>query len=253
MTSLDHHAVHRTDSADPVLLAAAARAVLSCPAGVNLVVDGVDDVLGDLVDPETGDRGELGMQDLGGVPTFSCPVGARLVDAAMLDRRALLTLESGLGRAGSAERTASLTLGGRLERRGRTRCECCAEDRETVVLVVDVVVLTRPHLGGGQVRVPVAHFRSADHVLNRGYLQRSVEHANLCHQDELRRAVSTTTGTRLAEVVGVSLTDLSPAGVEVQWVDLDGSHRRRLTFPRPATTTDELGEALRRELHAGLC
>jgi hypothetical protein len=249
MTSVDHRTA--VGSLDPVLLAAAARSVLACPAGVNLVVDGVDDVLGDLGDTTEGGLGELGMQDLGGVPTFSCPVAARLVDAARLGRRALLTVESGLGRPGSAERGTVLTLGGRLERRGREDCECCAEARETVVLVVDVVVLAPA--GGEQRRVPVAHFRSEDHLLNGGFLQRSVEHANRCHQDELRRAVSTTTGTRLGEVVGVGLADLSPDGVEVQWVDLDGAHRRRLTFRRPATTTEELGEALRRELHAGLC
>lgn len=249
MTSLDQH----TATGDPALLAAAARSVLACPAGVNLVVDGVDDVLGDLGDPDTGGAGELGMQDLAGVPTFSCPPGTRLVDAAGLGRRALLTLESGLGRASSTERDAVLTLGGRLERRGRDTCECCSEVRETVVLVVDVVVLTRPERSADQVRVPVAHFRSEEHVLNRGYLQRSTEHANLCHQDELRRAVASTTATRLAEVVGVSLVDLSPTGVDVQWVDLEGSHRRRLDFPRTAATTDELGDLLRSELHAGLC
>ncbi|MDO9458098.1 hypothetical protein [Nocardioides sp.] len=248
MTSLDHH----TSTGDPVLLAAAARSVLACPAGVNLVVDGVDDVLGDLGDPDTGGAGELGMQDIEGVPTFSAPTGTRLVGAAALGRRALLTLESGLGRAASLERDAVLTLGGRLERRGEVSCECCNEVRETVVMVVDVVVLTLPQ-GFDQVRVSVDHFRSPDHVLNRGYLQRSTEHANLCHQDELRRAVSGTTGTRLAEVVGVSLTELAADGVEVQWVDLEGSHRRRLTFPRPATSTDELGDLLRSELHAGLC
>jgi hypothetical protein len=249
MTALDHH----TTAGDPHLLAAAARSVLACPAGVNLVVDGVDDVLGDLGDPGDGGRGELGMQDIGGVPTFSCPTGTRLVDAAAIGRRALLTLESGLGRASSTDRDAVLTLGGRLERRGRDACECCAEERETVVLVVDVVVLARPQATAEQVRVQVDAFRSAAHVLNRGYLQRSTEHANLCHQDELRRAVATTTGTRLAEVVGVSLGELSPSGVEVQWVDLEGAHRRRLDFPRTATSTDELGDLLRSELHAGLC
>lgn len=249
MTSLDHHAGAVTGA--PGLLASTARAVLACPAGVNLVVDGVDDVLGDLGDPATGAAGELGMQDLGGVPTFSCPTGTRLVDAARLRRRALLTLESGLGRDSSLDRSVVLGLGGRLEARGQESCECCHELRETLVLVVDVVVLTRPD--GEQVRVPVDAFASAEHALNRGFLQRSVEHANLCHQLELRRAVSTTTRTRLADVVGVSLTDLSPTGVEVQWVDRDGAHRNRLTFPRPATSTDELGELLRSELHAGLC
>ena len=250
MTSLDHRTAATTG--DPTRLAAAARAVLSCPAGVNLVVDGVDDVLGDLGDPGSGGAGELGMQDLGGVPTFSAPVGTRLVDAAQRGRRALLTLESGLGRLASHDRDAMLTLGGRLASQGRESCECCSEVRETIVLVVDVVVLTLPH-GDGQVRVPLDAFGSAEHVLNRGYLQRSTEHANLCHQAELRRAVSTTTGTRLAEVVGVSLTDLSAHGVEVQWVDLEGAHRRLLVFPRTATSTDDLGDLLRSELHAGLC
>jgi hypothetical protein len=249
MTSLDHHSPATTG--DPTHLAAAARAVLACPAGVNLVVDGVDDVLGDLGDPEAGGAGELGMQDLGGVPTFSAPVGTRLVDAAHRGRRALLTLESGLGRPASDDRGAVLTLGGRLASQGREACECC-QVRETVVLVVDVVVLAHPH-GPEQVRVPVEDFGATVHALNRGYLQRSAEHANQCHQLELRRAVATTTDTRLAEVVGVSLTDLTPRGVEVQWVDLDGSHRRRLTFPRTATSTDELGDLLRSELHAGLC
>lgn len=249
MTSLDQH----TSTGDPALLAAAARAVLACPAAVNLVVDGVDDVLGDLGDPTEGGRGELGMQDIAGVPTFSCPTGTRLVGAAAVGRRALLTLESGLGHASSADRDAVLTLGGRLERQGQETCECCTEVRETVVLVVDVVVLSRPQRGGDQVRVPLDHFGSTAHVLNRGYLQRSTEHANLCHQDELRRAVSTTTGTRLAEVVGVALTGLSSTGVEIQWVDVTGAHHSRLRFPRAATSTDELGDLLRSELHAGLC
>lgn len=249
MTSVDHH----TSTGDPTLLAAAARSVLACPAGVNLVVDGVDDVLGDLGDPQTGGAGELGMRDLGGVPTFSCPPGTRLVEAAAVRRRALLTLESGLGPTSSSDRDAVLTLGGHLELSGQEACECCSEVRETVVLVVDVVVLTRPQRHGDQVRVAVEQFGSPHLVLNRGYLQRSAEHANLCHQDELRRAVASTTGTRLAEVVGVSLTDLSPAGVEVQWVDPEGSHRRHLAFPRVATSTDDLGDLLRSQLHAGLC
>lgn len=246
MTSLDHH----TATGDPAALAAVARAVLACPAGVNLVVDGVDDVLGDLGDPTTGGAGELGMQDLAGVPTFSAPTGTRLVEAARRGRRALLTLESGLGARASHERDVVLTLGGRLASRGQDSCECCQEVREVVELVVDVVVLTRGH---DQVRVPVGPFGADVHVLNRGYLQRSTEHANLCHQVELRRAVATTTGTRLAEVVGVALADLSPEGVEVRWVDLDGAHARRLAFPHAARTPDELGDLLRSELHAGLC
>ena len=247
MTSVDR----RTTAAHaPGSIAGTARSILSCPAGVNLVVDGVDDVLADI----TGDgTGELGMQDLAGVPTFSCPLGTRLVRAAGERRRALLTLESGLGRPGSPDRDVVLTVGGRLESRGRETCECCTESRETVELVVDLVVLSGVGHIDDPVRVPLHEFRAGAHRLNRGYLQRSTEHANLCHQDELRRAVSTTTGTRLGDVIGVALVDLDAAGVGVQWVDVEGSHQQVLAFPQVATTTDELGELLRDQLHAGLC
>jgi hypothetical protein len=104
-----------------------------------------------------------------------------------------------------------------------------------------------------QDRVPLDHFRSPEHHLNRGFLQRAGEHANACHQEELRRAVSTIIGTRLSEVVGVTLTGLMPDQVEVQWVDLRGSHSRVLEFPCAARNAEELGELLRRGLHAGLC
>jgi hypothetical protein len=46
----------------------------------------------------------------------------------------------------------------------------------------------------------------------------------------------------MKEVVGVTLTALTPRGVEVQWVDLTGAHRTTVTFPRPATDVAELGE-----------
>jgi hypothetical protein len=230
--------------------AATARSILACPQAVNLVVDGVDDVLADLRGP--GGAGELGLQDHAGVPTFSCPSGTRLVAAATERRRALLTLESGLGAPGSPERGLTLTLGGRLESQGRERCECCEETREVLVLVVDLVVLS-PDAGGAPLRVPVEDFADTALVLNRGYLQRSVEHANRCHQDELRRAVATATGTAVSRIIGVALTGLSTGGVEVQWVDPDGSHVRPIRFAHHAASPDDLGDLLRRHLHAGLC
>jgi hypothetical protein len=231
---------------DPMTLAAAARSVLSCPSSVHLVVDGVADVASD----------DLCMQDLDGTPTFSCLPGADLGRAAGRRASALLTLESGLGRPGAPERAATLTLAGTLWTEKREDCDCCGEAREIVTMRLSFALLAH-HLGPGrpeqQFRVPLDQFRSPAHRLNRGYLQRSVEHANQCHQEELRRAVATTSGTRLSQVVGVSLADLRPDRVEVQWVDLVGAHTRMLTFPRPATSTKELGDLLRRELHAGLC
>lgn len=230
-------------------LAAAARSILACPADVHLVVDGVDDVTAGLGDAH------LEMQDHGGRPLFACPADAALAIAATDGRGALLTLHSGLGRAGSPDREATLTLSGRLEATGLEECECCTEIRMRVLLRLDFALLSRAGQGPGEarIRVPLAAFASAAHDLNRGFLQRSVEHANRCHQDELRRAIASRTGTRLGDVVGVHLTGLRPDGVVLQWVDTTGSRESRLAFPRPARSTSDLGELLREELHAGLC
>lgn len=232
--------------ADERRLATAARSVLACPAEVHLVVDGVDDVLADGAD--------LGMQDLDGVPTFSCAAGSALALAARGRRSALVTLESGLGLPGSPDRDARLTLTGRLEWRGRAECPCCTEPREVVELVVNVVLLGREGAPRGtQVRVPVEHFAAPGQSLNRGFLQRSVEHANGAHQQELRQAVATRTGTRLTDVVGASLADLDATGLDITWVDPEGAHLTHLDFPRPARDPHDLADLLRATLHAGLC
>lgn len=240
-----------TGRADVRRLAAAARSILACPADVRLVVDGIDDVTDGLAEAH------LEMQDQSGVPVFSCPADAALAVAATDRRGALLTLRSGLGRPGSADREATLTLSGRLEASGLEECHRCTEVRMRITLQLDFAVLAREAAGlapdEARLRVPLQAFSSRDHDLNRGFLQRSVEHANHCHQDELRRAVAHRSATRLGEVVGVHLTELRPEGVVLQWVDLTGSHEATLRFPRAATSTTDLGELLRSELHAGLC
>lgn len=230
----------------PLRVAAAARSILACPSSVQLVVDGVDDVLAGTDD--------VGMQDLAGAPTFSCVPDTDLAHAAARGARALLTLHSGLGAMGSPDREATLTLAGTLHTTAREHCECCGQVRDVITLHLTFALLTRTdgHLEQ-QDRVPLADFHSPALGLNRGYLQRSVEHANRCHQEGLRQAVATTTGTWLAQVVGVTLVDLSAQGVGVQWVDLTGSHSRTLTFARPAGDADELGELLRSTLQTGLC
>lgn len=236
-----------TGTVTPSEVAGTARSILACPAEATLVVDGVDDVLAGMDD--------LGMRDVGGQPTFSCLADTPLAEAARARRSALLTLESALGQAGSPEREITLTLSGRLETRGQADCECCGETRDVVAMDLNFALLARSREDrpAQQLRVSLEHFRSPEHELNRGFLQRSVEHANACHQEELRRAVSTATGTRHAEVVGVTLTSLMPHQVEVQWVDLSGAHSHVCLFPRPARTAEELGDLLRHTLHAGLC
>ena len=245
--TLDPGTPIETTRRDAHRLAAAARSILACPRDVQLVVDGLDDVTAGLDD----DR--LEMQDRGGVPVFTCPAGSALALAAADRRGALLTLGSGLGADGSPDRDAALTLSGRLEAAGLEQCECCDETRLRVTLHLDFALLTRTGADAVRLRVPLAAFTSPGHDLNRGFLQRSTEHANLCHQAELRRAVATLTRARLGDVVGVHLADLRPDGVTLQWVDSTGGHRSRLRFPRPARTAHELGELLRTELHAGLC
>jgi hypothetical protein len=232
---------------DPRQLAAAARSILSCPADVTLVVDGVDDLL--------ADRDELAMSDDDGRPTLVCPSDSPLADAAAGCRSALLTVASGLGPVGSGSRNAKLTLAGRLSVDGHDACECCGEPRTQVSMVLNFVLLSRLPDDGRerQYRVPLEHFGSADHRLNRGFLQRSVEHANQCHQEELRRAVAMTTGTRMVDIAGVRLGSLLPHQVEITWIDPEGARSRTVHFGRTARSTEELGELLRERLHAGLC
>lgn len=228
-------------------IAAAARSILACPAGVDLVVDGLDASYADVELREDRDR-----------PLLSCPAGAPLAMAAAERRGAVLTVTSGVGRPGAPERDAIVTLSGRLDAVALDECRCCDEVRVQVALHLDLVLLARAGLlarspEAPRLRVPLPAFTSAEHDLNRGFLQRSAEHADLCHQEELRRAIATRTQTRLGDVIGVQLADLRPDGVTLRWVDASGAHAAELRFARAAADAEELGELLRAELHAGLC
>ena len=233
-------------------IAAAARSILSCPQDVQLVVDGIDDPAGGL------DQSGLEMQDHDGRPVLSCPAGSVLAMAAADHRGAVLTVSSGLGADGSPDREARLCLSGRLQAMGVEQCECCDEIRMRIGIDLDFILLDQTSAPADapeetRVRVPIPAFISHHHDLNRGFLQRSAEHANQCHQDELRHAVSTLTHTRLGDVLGVQLSSLRADGVELTWVDTSGAHRADLHFPRPASNTHELGDFLRAQLHSGIC
>ena len=216
------------------------------------MVEGVVDVL--------EGAGALGVEDVDGEPTFACLPESALARAAGARSSALLILTSGLGATGSGERATTLTFAGRLERRGRQDCPCCTEVRDVVALDLTFVLLSRPPSGPGagrrpeqQLRGPLEHFRSPEHVLNRGYFRRAVEHANQCHQPELRRAVSRRTGTPYDDIAAVALADLHRDRVEVRWVDPTGAHHAVRPFGQPARTAEELGRRLRRELDTRLC
>ncbi len=103
------------------------------------------------------------------------------------------------------------------------------------------------------VPVEVAQFRDRRHVLNPGYLQRTVEHANDAHEAELRTAIATTVGIPLGSMLAAALVSVDPQGAEVAWLDEAGAHPHRIDFTRAVTSPQELGAALRSHLHAGLC
>lgn len=213
----------------PHPLAGDARSILACPASASLVVEGEPNAFED----------RLELCDDGGTPALYCPPDSPVARAAARRSSALLTLTSGLGPRGGPDRADTLTLGGRLE----------PTHGEAIVLHLNFVLLARDDR---QHKIPLADFRSPAYRMNRGHLQRSTEHANECHQEELRHAVSLGTGTRPVEILGVQISGLSPESVEVQWVDEQGAHQQVLRFPRPARDIADLGELLRRGLYAGL-
>lgn len=223
-----------------------ARSILACPAAVDLVVDGY---------PHVGADSELGMRDQEGTPTFWCRPGSLMARAAQARCGALVTFASAVGAEGSPERGATLTVTGRLSTQGTEACTCCGELRLDVALDLDFVLLahTAGERAGQQARVPLRAFRSPEHTLNRGYLQRSMEHANDCHREELAQVVGRTTGREAEQLLDASLSDLTVHGAELTWIDVDGAHRTSLWFSRPARTTEELALLLRHELHAGIC
>ncbi|NPC98363.1 hypothetical protein [Nocardioides sp. zg-DK7169] len=230
---------------DPEHDAARARSVLACPAAVTLAIEGRSGSVGDST------VAGLGVDDRHGTPTFHCPAGSALAGAAARGARATITVSSGLGAPGSAERATRLLVSGRLAVRASGSCGCCAESRETVVLAPEAVLLA--HAGGPAVDVALASFRSPDHELNAGYLQRVARHLAEDHQAELRRTVAAATATPLEEVLGVGLSELTREGVAVGWVDRQGAHLSTLRFPRPARGSAELHAMLRHELDAGPC
>lgn len=229
---------------DPYAVAARARAVLACPAAVELLRGGL---------PVELDEEVLGLSDDGGRPTLACPEDSSLLTAAARREVVSIHLVSGVGAArgpAPADRADQLHLTGRLVLGGTDGCSGCPEAHRVVVLEPSAVVLT---VHGRATPVPVGDFLAEEHVLNRGYLQRAVEHANACHGDELRRAASRRSGLPLPRLLAASLGALTPAGVELRWLDVEGAHVERLRFAPPAATPAELGELLRHHLDGGVC
>lgn len=220
-----------------------ARSILACCTDAALTVDRF---------PAAGDDQDLGLRDVDGVPTFSCRSWAVLAQAGQARSRALVTLSSGLGPEDGPDRGHTLTVTGALRPGLVEDCRCCGERRHAIHLEVELVVLTRAD-GSPQVTVPPHEFLDPGLRLNRGHLQRALEHANDCHADNLRDVVVRRTATLDEELLDARMTSLTTRGVELSWIDLAGAHRATMPFSRRARTVEELAVLVRHELHAGIC
>lgn len=218
-----------------------ARSVLSCPERICLRVGGSTESLED-------QRYDVTC-DVHGVPVFSAAEDSLLLEAARSGSSALLEVTSGLGSSSSPERHLGLVLSGQLVQR-ESGCTCCGDPRSLIALELDAVTL---YQSSRAVPVDVRRFHDRRHVLNRGYLQRTTEHANDAHEHELRTAVASLAGLPIQSLLAASIVEVDPCGVEVSWLDAAGAHTRRLEFAEPAASPQELGSALRSHLHAGMC
>jgi hypothetical protein len=206
-------------------VAAAARSILACPATADLEVDRLPLAIDDAVLGEAGGR-----------PTLTCEVGSPLARAAAARSVARL-------------RVGSAVLAGRLGPLETTTCGSCADEHLVVTLDPAAALVT---LAGHRHQLPLGDYLSPAHQLNRGHLQRSLEHLEEHHHLDLRRSVAASTGTPLDDVVAVRLRDLDARGVGLEWVDPGGAHQVRLRFPRRAASTAELGRLLREGIAAPL-
>lgn len=219
-----------------------ARSILACCTDAALTVDAY---------PAAGDDDDLGLRDVDGVPTFSCRSFSVLAHAGAAGSEALVTLSSGLGPDKGPDRAHTLTITGRLRAGAVEDCRCCGERRHDVHLQVGLVVLTRDT--GAQITIPPRAFLDPALRLNRGHLQRALEHANDCHRENLVDVVLQRTDTAANELLDARMSGLTTNGVELAWIDLQGAHRASVPFSRQARTVEELALLVRHELHAGIC
>ncbi|GAA1939728.1 DUF2470 domain-containing protein [Nocardioides hwasunensis] len=226
---------------NPAEAALLARSVLSCPEAITLWVGQAREAIADEVYDVTC--------DMHGAPVFSAGDDSALLAAAHGGAVGMVEIASGLGDPTSAHRDLSLVLQGTLTQRD-TGCRCCGDPRSLVALELTSVDLLSDD---ATVTVDVSRFRDHRHVLNPGYLQRTVEHANTAHEPELRSAMASTFGIPLQSMLAASLMGVDPCGVDVAWLDAEGAHPHRLDFVRPVSSPQELGAALRSHLHAGMC
>ncbi len=217
--------------------AAEARSMLACPETTSLHVDGIEDPI---------EADDLSVIDDCGTPVLLTVADSVLDGAAIRGARARLVVHSPLAEPDDAP--GALELVGHLHRH-----HGCARGQVVVTVVVDHVLLHSSRGDRPTVAIEPDLFTRPELRLNRGYLERSAQHANEAHQAELCRSIATVTGTRLHAVAGVRLEQVTPSGVVLTWVDTSGAHRTEITFDRVARSPEELASLLSDHLHPDLC
>lgn len=220
-------------------LGATARSIMSCPEGFELVVDGMP-----IADP-----GILHGIGSTGIIRFLTRPESELSAVGRRGLTCLMYVDSALRRLPKS----ALAIVGELDYIGEVSDLDCPNDPYFVVdLVPTRVMLLGPSDGKqtdwaqrrSEVEVPLDDFRSRRHELNSGYLQRAAEHANACHQEDLRRTVAQSLDRSIDEIGGVEIYHIDDQCASVDWLDASGATRLLLQFGRPARTPDELAGLL---------
>jgi len=228
---------------DRPFLGANARSIMSCPEGFEVVVDGLP-----LHDP-----GILHGVSSTGIIRFLTRPDSELAAVARRGMAGLVYVDSALHQLPDS----ALAIVGELDYIGEVAdAECPSEPYFVVDLVPTRVMLLGPSEGvpmtlehrRSEIEVPLDDFRSRRHELNAGYLQRAAEHANACHQEDLRRTVAQSLGRDIQEIGGVEIHHIDHQSASVDWLDSSGATRLMLRFVRPARTPDELAGLLIEQL-----
>jgi len=235
---MPHHHDHDLFAIRSVLneTAEAARSILARPEGAELAVDGILQPLDGL--PES-------VCDWSGVPVIVCEPGGRVSQGGEARSEAVLSL-----RGGVLPEDGSLSLVGRLRHAGEDFCPCCGRLREHVLVDLTAVVLER---GGVQVEIDVEEFADPALELNSGYLRCSADHLNAHHGEHLREGVAWRTTEHLDAIAAAQVASLSPSGVELRYVTVEGAHVLPLEFPEAARSAEELADRVRWAVHPDLC
>lgn len=195
------------------------------------------------------------VRDDDGEPRLSCRRDGAVHRAARERRVAGLLL------APHAAAAAAVRLAGRLVADSAAAAAGEPAASAQVSLRVEHVVIGCPHPGAGrrelrgvlregarEREIALERYALAQPDQLAAQLPRVLRHVNDHHGEQVHRLAAATAGRPPDAVLAASLAELSPAGVEINWIDEAGGHDHPIRFGTAAHTVDELVCALRAHL-----